>query len=79
MLCNVDNHEGRLLPFVDTSIADHVVGEAILLPGVGYIEMAFVSMHPAALQKLPVLRIRGVHNLALIVLLGLTRLDQVED
>lgn len=49
MLCNVDNHEGRLLPFVDTSIADHVVGEAILLPGVGYVEMAFVSMHSLVL------------------------------
>ena len=32
---------GRLLPPANAVMSDHVVGGNILLPGVGYIEMAF--------------------------------------
>ena len=32
---------GRFSPPTNIAIADHVVGGNILLPGVGYIEMAF--------------------------------------
>ena len=32
---------GRLSPFANAAMSDHVVGGNILLPGVGYIEMAF--------------------------------------
>jgi hypothetical protein len=34
-----------LSPAADAAIAEHVVGGGVLLPGVGYLEMAMASSH----------------------------------